>query len=97
MAQAAPHREPAPVAPSKKTNDDEKLLMPLAEPAPGTKPHPTIGVMGKEIDDGERDPDTIAEEQRRRSDEYMANLEKNAKDEQHSGKNLPPPQHTSKR
>lgn len=29
----------------------------------------TIGVKGEPIDDGERDPDTIAEEQRRRSDE----------------------------
>lgn len=30
---------------------------------------PTIGVKGEAIDDGERDPDTIAEEQRARSDE----------------------------
>ena len=30
---------------------------------------PTIGVMGEPIEDGERDPDTIAEEQRRRSEE----------------------------
>jgi hypothetical protein len=30
-------------------------------------PRPTIGVKGEPIEDGERDPDTIAEEQRRRS------------------------------
>jgi methylmalonyl-CoA mutase N-terminal domain/subunit len=33
---------------------------------------PTIGVKGEPIDDGERDPDTIAEEQRRRSAEMEA-------------------------
>ncbi len=33
---------------------------------------PTIGVKGEPIEDGERDPDTIAEEQRRRSDEMAA-------------------------
>ena len=31
--------------------------------------HVTIGVLGEPIEDGERDPDTIAEEQRRRSEE----------------------------
>ena len=42
----------------------------------GEEPHPatddsaaTIGVKGTPIEDGERDPDTIAEEQRRRSAE----------------------------
>ena len=33
---------------------------------------PTIGVKGEPIEDGERDPDTIAEEQRRRSAEIEA-------------------------
>jgi hypothetical protein len=33
---------------------------------------PTIGVKGEPIEDGERDPDTIAEEQRRRSAEMEA-------------------------
>ena len=33
---------------------------------------PTIGVKGEPIEDGERDPDTIAEEQRRRSEEMQA-------------------------
>ena len=35
-------------------------------------PQQTIGVKGEPIEDGERDPDTIAEEQRRRSDEIQA-------------------------
>jgi hypothetical protein len=34
--------------------------------------HVTIGVRGEPIEDGERDPDTIAEEQRRRSEEMQA-------------------------
>ena len=33
--------------------------------------HVTIGVRGEPIEDGERDPDTIAEEQRRRSEEMQ--------------------------
>jgi hypothetical protein len=33
---------------------------------------PTIGVKGEPIEDGERDPDTVAEEQRKRSDEIQA-------------------------
>jgi hypothetical protein len=33
---------------------------------------PTIGVKGEPIEDGERDPDTIAEEQRRRSADMEA-------------------------
>ena len=34
--------------------------------------HVTLGVRGEPIEDGERDPDTIAEEQRRRSEEMQA-------------------------
>ena len=34
--------------------------------------HVTVGVRGEPIEDGERDPDTIAEEQRRRSEEMQA-------------------------
>ena len=34
--------------------------------------HITIGVRGEPIEDGERDPDTIAEEQRRRSEDMQA-------------------------
>jgi hypothetical protein len=68
MAQApTPHHDPAPPAPPKGTT-----VLPLATPAKGDeKPRPIIGVRGEEIDDGERDPDTIAEEQRRRSDEMQ--------------------------
>jgi hypothetical protein len=65
MAQAPVHHD----APKKV--GDVPLVMPLAEPGP-VKPTPTIGVKGEPIDDGERDPDTIAEEQRRRSDETEA-------------------------
>ena len=34
--------------------------------------HVTVGVKGEPIEDGERDPDTIAEEQRRRSEDMQA-------------------------
>ena len=34
--------------------------------------HVTVGVRGEPIEDGERDPDTIAEEQRRRSEDMQA-------------------------
>ena len=51
------------------------LIMPVAEAAPG-KPTQTIGVKGGVIEDGARDPDTIAEEQRRRSEEYEAEIAK---------------------
>lgn len=40
--------------------------------APGLAPGMIIGVRGEPIEDGERDPDTIAEEQRRRSAEIEA-------------------------
>ena len=43
-----------------------------ATPEDNKEPRPTIGVKGEPIEDGERDPDTIAEEQRRRSDEIQA-------------------------
>lgn len=46
------------------------LLQP--EPAPGEPLIGARGVKGEHIEDGERDPDTIAEEQRRRSAEMEA-------------------------
>lgn len=46
--------------------------MPLAEPGPGAPLVGATGVKGEHIEDGERDPDTIAEEQRRRSAAYEA-------------------------
>ena len=64
--------------PTKHTHDDDdepKRSAPLAgvlpqpEPALGERLVGAIGVKGEHIDDGERDPDTIAEEQRRRSAE----------------------------
>jgi hypothetical protein len=54
MAQTPVHHD----AP-KKTVADAPLVMPLADPGP-VKPTPTIGVKGEPIEDGERDPDTIA-------------------------------------
>jgi hypothetical protein len=44
---------------------DDPAIQP---PSRDYDPRP-IGVAGKRLDDGERDPDTVAEEQRRRSDE----------------------------
>ena len=47
------------------------LVMPLTEPAVGDKPFVgATSVTGEHIIDGERDPGTIAEEQRRRSEDY---------------------------
>jgi hypothetical protein len=74
----------------KKTVGEPGLVMPLADPGP-LKPTPTIGVKGEAIEDGERDPDTIAEEQRRRSDETEA---ARGKDLHATNKApLPPPEH----
>ena len=46
--------------------EEATLVLPLAEPA-GPPLVGATGVKGEHIEDGERDPDTIAEEQRRRS------------------------------
>ena len=46
------------------------LVMPLADPALGEPLVGATSVKGEHIEDGERDPDTIAEEQRRRSEDY---------------------------
>lgn len=59
---------PKPPPPKPPTHDQPAVVGAHAEPGPGGYAKP-IGVMGKPIDDGERDPDTIAEEQRRRSEE----------------------------
>jgi hypothetical protein len=48
--------------------------LPEAEPALGEPLIGARGVKGEHIEDGERDPDTIAEEQRRRSDEYVSGM-----------------------
>ena len=57
--------------PAKVVGEPGSLVMPLTEPAVGDKPIVgATGVKGEHIEDGERDPDTIAEEQRRRSKEY---------------------------
>ena len=47
-------------------------MMPLAEPGPGEPLVGATSVIGDHIEDGERDPHTIAEEQRRRSALYEA-------------------------
>ena len=70
------HRDPAIVEgsrrePAKVVGQEGSLVMPLTEPAIGDKPLVgATGVKGEHIEDGERDPDTIAEEQRRRSEDY---------------------------
>ena len=48
------------------------LVLPLAEPGPGEPLVGATSVKGDHIEDGERDPGTIAEEQRRRSALYEA-------------------------
>jgi hypothetical protein len=80
-------------APPSKKDEDEKLVMPRAEPAKSDeKPRPIIGVRGDEIEDAERDPGTIAEEQRRRSEEAQFGPK------QGTTEHLPPPpSHTPKK
>ena len=70
MASSPRHHEDPPPHASK----HEAPLPPFEAPAKTVQPGPggygpTIGVLGKPIDDGEDDPDTIAGEQRRRSAE----------------------------
>jgi hypothetical protein len=63
--------------------------MPLAEPGGA----PLVGatsVIGDHIEDGERDPHTIAEEQRIRSALYEASL---GKDLPHETRQVAPPPH----
>ena len=50
--------------------------MPLAEPGPGEPLVGATSVIGDHIEDGERDPHTIAEEQRIRSAAYEADIGK---------------------
>jgi hypothetical protein len=74
-----PPHKPAPPPPLKTRADDHPPpavggghVAKTGEPEPVTDDRPTIGVKGIPIEDGERDPDTIAEEQRRRSAEMEA-------------------------
>lgn len=61
------HDEPAPAA---KTVAAQPGVLTQPEPGPGAPLVGATGVKGEHIADGERDPDTIAEEQRRRSAYY---------------------------
>ena len=71
--------------------EPDPLVMPLAEPALGA-PIPTVGVTGELLEDGERDPHTIAEEQRIRSAAYEAGLDPEAELEAaRSGGDAAPP------
>lgn len=68
------HRDPAIVEgsrrePAKVVGQEGSLVLPLAD-AGGPPLVGATGVKGEHIEDGERDPDTIAEEQRRRSQAY---------------------------
>ena len=65
-----PHPEPPP---KKVVGEPGSLVLPLADSG-GAPLVGATGVKGEHIDDGERDPDTIAEEQRRRSAEYEAGM-----------------------
>ena len=53
---------------------EDSLVMPLAEPGPGEPLVGATSVIGDHIEDGERDPHTIAEEQRIRSAAYEAGM-----------------------
>lgn len=53
---------------------DAPLVMPLAEPGPGAPLVGATSVIGDHLEDGERDPHTIAEEQRIRSAAYEAGM-----------------------
>ncbi len=57
---------------AKLVGEEGALVMPLAEPGPGEPLVGATSVIGDHIEDGERDPHTIAEEQRRRSALYEA-------------------------
>ena len=52
---------------AKVVGEEGSLVLPLAEPGPGEPLVGATSVKGEHIEDGERDPGTIAEEQRRRS------------------------------
>ena len=56
--------------------EEDSLVMPLAEPGPGEPLVGATSVIGDHIEDGERDPHTIAEEQRIRSAAYEADIGK---------------------
>ena len=57
---------------AKIVGEEGSLVLPLAEPGPGEPLVGATSVIGDHIEDGERDPHTIAEEQRRRSALYEA-------------------------
>ena len=68
---------------------DAPLVMPLAEPGPGAPLVGATSVIGDHIEDGERDPHTIAEEQRIRSAVYEAGMV--PPDDPETRRVIPPP------
>ena len=78
---------------AKLVGEEGSLVMPLAEPGPGEPLVGATGVKGEHIEDGERDPDTIAEEQRRRSAEYEAGMVPPDAPEGETRRVAPPVQH----
>ena len=72
---------------AKVVGEEGALVMPLAEPGPGEPLVGATSVIGEHIEDGERDPHTIAEEQRRRS----AAMEAGASMEEVATTDLPDP------
>jgi hypothetical protein len=73
-----PHRPPPPPPPKTRADDHPPPavggghLAKTGDDKSATDDRPTIGVRGEPIEDGSRDPGTIAEEQRRRSAEIEA-------------------------
>ena len=60
--------------PKKVVGEEGSLVLPLAEAGPGEPLVGATSVIGDHLEDGERDPHTIAEEQRIRSAAYEAGM-----------------------
>ena len=72
MAQAPTKHDDPHQTPRKLVGEEGSLVLPLADPGPGAPLVGATSVIGDHIEDGELDPHTIAEEQRRRSALYEA-------------------------
>ncbi len=88
------HDEPNNQPVRKTVLESGALVMPLAEPAAGDNiPRQTIGVNGEPIADAERDPGTIAEQQRILSARYEAEGFDLGRNQTAAAKAPPPLQH----
>ena len=75
----------------KVVGEEGSLVMPLAEPGPGEPLVGATSVIGEHLEDGERDPHTIAEEQRIRSAAYEAGMVPRDAPEGETRRVAPPP------